>query len=70
MEKYFETTVVFKVIIEMKGGGTKEKKRREKYLVKGETPTFVEARTHEFLQTAVDDWEIEKIVESKIIEVF
>jgi hypothetical protein len=69
MEKYFEATVAFIETVETKDG-VKEKKRKEKYLVSGDTPTVVEARIHEFLKNAQVEFETEWIKESKIIEVF
>lgn len=69
MEKYFEADVVFTEVIDTRNG-TKEKKRTEKYLVKGDTPTVVEARIYEFLEHAVADFDVKMIKESKIIEIF
>jgi len=70
MEKYFEATVAFIEKIEARDGSIKEKKRKEKYLISGSTPTVVEARIHEFLKNAQVEFETEMIKESKIIEVF
>ena len=69
MEKYFEADVVFVEIIETRNG-TKEKKKTEKYLVKGDTPTIVEAAVYKFLDGTAMDFDVKSIKESKIIEVF
>ena len=69
MEKYFEADVVFVEVIDTKNG-TKNKKTTEKYLIKGDTPTIVEARIYEFLEHAAMDFSVKVIRESKIIEIF
>jgi hypothetical protein len=68
--KYFEATVVFVDVVEGPRGGTKEKKTRERYLVEAETPSVVEAKVYKFLDGVQMDFRVEKVVESKISEVF
>ena len=67
--KYFEAWVVFVEQIDTKNG-PKEKKHKDRFLIDAETPTVVEAKVYKFLDGTQMDFRVEKIVESKISEVF
>ena len=65
-EKYFVAKVVYELPDENSG---RIKKMREEKLVKGFSPTDVEAKVTKVYETYSMDWRITAIVESKIDEV-
>ena len=65
-EKYFVAKVVYELPDENSG---RLKKMREERLVKGYSPTDVEAKVTEKYTGFQHDWRITAIVESKIDEV-
>ena len=65
-EKYFVAKVVYELPDENSG---RIKKMREEKLVKGYSPTDVEAKVTAKYQGFQHDWRITAIVESKIDEV-
>lgn len=65
-EKYFVAKVVYELPDENSG---RLKKMREEKLVKGFSPTDVEAKVTKVYETYSLDWRITAIVESKIDEV-
>ena len=65
-EKYFVAKVVYELPDENSG---RIKKMREEKLVKGFSPTDVEAKVTKAYETYSMDWRITAIVESKIDEV-
>lgn len=65
-EKYFVAKVVYELPDENSG---RLKKMREEKLVKGFSPTDVEAKVTKVYETYTLDWRITAIVESKIDEV-
>ena len=65
-EKYFVATVTTDIVDENTG---KVKKIKEEKLVKGFSPTDVEAKVTKVYETYTMDWRITAIVESKIDEV-
>lgn len=65
-EKYFVSKITTDILDENTG---KVKKVREEKLVKGYSPTDVEAKVTKTYETYTMDWRITAIVESKINEV-
>ena len=65
-EKYFVAIVTTDIVDENTG---KVKKIKEEKLVKGYSPTDVEAKVTKTYETYTMDWRITAIVESKIDEV-
>lgn len=65
-EKYFVARVTTDMVDENSG---KVKKMKEEKLVKGYSPTDVEAKVTKVYETYTMDWRITAIVESKIDEV-
>jgi hypothetical protein len=65
-EKYFVTKITTDMVDTETG---KVKKQREEKLVKGYSPTDVEAKITKAYETYTMDWRITAIVESKIDEV-
>ena len=65
-EKYFVAKVVYELPDENSG---RLKKMREEKLVKGYSPTDVEAKVTKVYENYTMDWRITAIVESKIDEV-
>ena len=65
-EKYFVTKITTDMVDTETG---KVKKQREEKLVKGYSPTDVEAKITKAYETYTMDWRITSIVESKIDEV-
>jgi len=65
-EKYFVAKITTDVVDENSG---KIKKLREEKLVRGYSPTDVEAKVTKIYQNYTQDWRITAIVESKIDEV-
>lgn len=65
-EKYFVSKITTDILDENTG---KIKKVREEKLVKGYSPTDVEAKVTKTYETYTMDWRITAIVESKINEV-
>lgn len=65
-EKYFVAKVVYELPDENSG---RLKKMREEKLVKGYSPTDVEAKVTKVYENYSMDWRITAIVESKIDEV-
>lgn len=65
-EKYFVTKITTDMVDTETG---KVKKQREEKLVKGYSPTDVEAKITKVYETYTMDWRITSIVESKIDEV-
>ena len=65
-EKYFVARVTTDMVDENSG---KVKKIKEEKLVKGFTPTDVEAKITKIFESYTQDWRITAIVESKIDEV-
>jgi hypothetical protein len=65
-EKYFVARVSTDIVDENTG---KVKKIKEEKLVKGFSPTDVEAKVTKVYETYTMDWRITAIVESKIDEV-
>jgi hypothetical protein len=65
-EKYFVARVTTDIVDENTG---KVKKIKEEKLVKGFSPTDVEAKVTKVYETYTMDWRITAIVESKIDEV-
>lgn len=65
-EKYFVSKITTDVVDENTG---KIKKIKEEKLVKGYSPTDVEAKVTKVYETYSMDWRITSIVESKIDEV-
>jgi hypothetical protein len=65
-EKYFVAKITTDMVDTETG---KVKKQREEKLVKGYSPTDVEAKVTKVYETYTMDWRITSIVESKIDEV-
>jgi hypothetical protein len=65
-EKYFVAKITTDMVDENSG---KLKKIREEKLVRGYSPTDVEAKVTKIYQNYTQDWRITAIVESKIDEV-
>ena len=65
-EKYFVAKIASDLLDSESG---KVKKTREEKLVKGYSPTDVEAKVTKVYETYTMDWRITAIVESKIDEV-
>ena len=65
-EKYFISRITTDVVDNETG---KVKKMKEEKLVKGYSPTDVEAKVTKIFENYSLDWRITAIVESKIIEV-
>jgi hypothetical protein len=65
-EKYFVAKITTDMVDTETG---KVKKQREEKLVKGYSPTDVEAKITKVYETYTMDWRITSIVESKIDEV-
>jgi hypothetical protein len=65
-EKYFVAKITTDMVDENSG---KIKKLREEKLVRGYSPTDVEAKVTKIYQNYTQDWRITAIVESKIDEV-
>jgi len=65
-EKYFVAKITTDMVDENSG---KIKKLREEKLVRGYSPTDVEAKVTKIYQNYTQDWRITSIVESKIDEV-
>lgn len=65
-EKYFVARVTTDIVDENTG---KVKKIKEEKLVKGYSPTDIEAKVTKVYETYTMDWRITAIVESKIDEV-
>ena len=65
-EKYFVSKITTDMVDENSG---KIKKLREEKLVRGYSPTDVEAKVTKIYQNYTQDWRITAIVESKIDEV-
>ena len=65
-EKYFVAKITIDDVDSESG---KIKKQREEKLVKGFSPTDVEAKVTKLFETYSQDWRITAIVESKIDEV-
>ena len=65
-EKYFVAKITTDMVDDNTG---KVKKIREEKLVKGYSPTDVEAKITKIFETYTQDWRITAIVESKINEV-
>ena len=65
-EKYFVAKITTDIVDDNTG---KIKKMREEKLVKGFSPTDVEAKVTKVYETYSMDWRITAIVESKIDEV-
>ena len=65
-EKYFVAKVTIDMVDAESG---KIKKQKEEKLVKGYTPTDVEAKVTKVFEAYTQDWRITAIVESKIDEV-
>jgi hypothetical protein len=65
-EKYFVAKITTDMVDTETG---KVKKQREEKLVKGYSPTDVEAKITKAYETYTMDWRITSIVESKIDEV-
>ena len=66
---YYLGKVEFITTIDTKNG-TREKKSRVQYLVNAMSCTEAEARIVENLKDSVSDYEIKRVQQSKIIEVF
>lgn len=65
-EKYFVAKITTDMVDENSG---KVKKMREEKLVRGYSPTDVEAKVTKIYENYTQDWRITAIVESKIDEV-
>lgn len=65
-EKYFVAKITTDMVDEQSG---KIKKLREEKLVRGYSPTDVEAKVTKVYENYTQDWRITAIVESKIDEV-
>jgi|TARA_B110000503_G_scaffold101777_1_gene152010 hypothetical protein len=65
-EKYFIAKITVDMVDSESG---KIKKQREEKLVKGYSPTDVEAKVTKVFESYSQDWRITAIVESKINEV-
>ena len=65
-EKYFIAKITVDMVDSESG---KIKKQREEKLVKGYSPTDVEAKVTKVFESYSQDWRITEIVESKINEV-
>jgi hypothetical protein len=65
-EKYFVAKITTDLVDSESG---KVKKQKEEKLVKGYTPTDVEAKVTKIFENYTQDWRITAIVESKINEV-
>ena len=65
-EKYFVAKVAIDMVDAESG---KIKKQKEEKLVKGYSPTDVEAKVTKVFEAYTQDWRITAIVESKIDEV-
>jgi len=65
-EKYFIAKITIDMVDSESG---KIKKQREEKLVKGYSPTDVEAKVTKVFESYSQDWRITAIVESKINEV-
>ena len=65
-EKYFVAKITTDMVDENSG---KVKKLREEKLVRGYSPTDVEAKVTKIYENYTQDWRITAIVESKIDEV-
>jgi len=65
-EKYFVAKITTDLVDSESG---KVKKQKEEKLVKGYTPTDIEAKVTKIFEHYTQDWRITAIVESKINEV-
>ena len=65
-EKYFVAKITIDDVDSESG---KIKKQKEEKLVKGFSPTYVEAKVTKLFEVYSQDWRITAIVESKINEV-
>jgi len=65
-EKYFIARITTDIVDENSG---KVKKMKEEKLVRGYSPTDVEAKVTKIFEAYTQDWRITAIVESKIDEV-
>ncbi len=65
-EKYFIAKIAIDMVDQESG---KLKKQKEEKLVRGFSPTDIEAKVTKVFETYTQDWRITAIVESKIDEV-